>query len=193
MDRKWDIELIRYGTEYIFFKEPTAESTKIIQIPCWRKHMKTSSSFILRSHGTIAGWFSKYVCFPSYSHEFPWISMNSHSKPIENPLLLMVNTSISPGPKKLPGRLQKVGRRPGFFPRCAAGCGGTCERCRLAWPEPSKAKFGWFFDGVRPMRTMKAHESWKPSWGGKGCAYWMCLVKFKYLFLVGFHMSQDWN
>eukprot|EP00435_Cladocopium_sp_Y103_P010690 s3996_g2.t1 len=31
-----------------------------------------------------------------------------------------------------------VGRRPGFFPRCAAGCGSTCERCRLAWPQPSK-------------------------------------------------------
>ena len=32
----------------------------------------------------------------------------------------------------------KVGRRPGFFPRCASRCGENCERCRLAWPQLSK-------------------------------------------------------
>lgn len=48
-----------------------------------------------------------------------------------------------------------VGRRPGFFPRCAAGCGSTCERCRLAWPQPSKVNPDRFYACPLPLADFK--------------------------------------
>lgn len=67
---------------------------------------------------------------------------------IDDGLALELGVLLSPPPAM-------VGRRPGFFPRCAAGCGRTCERCRLAWPQPSKANPDRFYACPLPLADFK--------------------------------------
>lgn len=63
-------------------------------------------------------------------------------------LTLELGVLLSPPPAM-------VGRRPGFFPRCTSGCGRTCERCRLAWPQPSKANPDRFYACPLPLADFK--------------------------------------